>query len=92
MTRKRFCKKLMAVGADRNTAARLASMVGPGRSYEKEYPWAANKACFGSFGISPKKAERAMMKFAAAARAKLAELDPAIAIALSTTPSRSDKQ
>lgn len=92
MTRKRFCKKLMALGADRNTAARLASRVGPGRSFEEEYTWAAVAANFWRIGISAKKAKRAMMKFAATARAELVKVDPVIALAFSHTPSRLDKQ
>lgn len=93
MTRKRFCKKLMALGADRNKAARLASrVVQHGLSYKEEYPWASNTVCFGSYGISTKNAERAMMEFAAAFRAAMIELDPAIALALSPTPSMTDKQ
>lgn len=69
MTRKRFCKKLMALGADRNTAARLASRVGPGRSFEEEYTWAAVTASLWSSGISEKKAKRALKEFCRAVSA-----------------------
>lgn len=69
MTRKRFCKKLMGLGASRNYAAKLASMLTPGRSYDVEYVGAAFGVCVGRMGSSAKRASRALRRLFKAAEA-----------------------
>lgn len=91
MTRKRFCKKLMGLGASRNEAKRLAERVTSGQSFQEEYYFAVTLG-FWRVGVSMDKSRRMMKKLAAAFRAAMIELDPVIALALSPTPSRTDKQ
>lgn len=69
MTRKRFCKKLMALGASRNEANRRASMVRPGQSFEEEYHWAAVAIPLIRFSVSTKKAARAYRRMGQLAQA-----------------------
>lgn len=66
MTRKRFCKKLMALGASRNEANRQTSMVGPWQSFEEAYPWAAVMFAGGNYGMTVKKVGRVFERFARA--------------------------
>ncbi len=60
MTRKRFCKKLMALGASRNEAANLASELEPGQSFKEEYIYASIVLAFVGVGVSAKRAARAV--------------------------------
>lgn len=69
MTRKRFCKKLMGLGASRNYATKRASMLTPGRSYDAEYVGAAFGVCVGRMGSSAKRVSRALRKLSKAAEA-----------------------
>lgn len=67
MTRKRFCKKAMGLGASRNGAAALASMVRPGLPYAKLYRWAEFEICTGHFNAQARKTAKALRKFFKAA-------------------------
>lgn len=63
MTRKRFCKKLMALGVERNRAAMLADRVKPGQSFEQEFHNAVMVGVFSGYGLSIKRFARACRKF-----------------------------
>lgn len=64
MTRKRFCKRLMALGVERNRAAMLADRVKPGQSFEQEFSGAVITGVFSGYGLSTKRFARACRKLA----------------------------
>lgn len=74
MTRKRFCRKLMAMGASRNKANLRALALGQGQSYEEAYPMATVDADSGFYGMSMRQWMRAAEKLG---RAWIAATPPA---------------